>query len=91
MADSAGWSLTESGKLLPPSPAAAQRSSHMRSLCSLTDRPRSRRTDPGVFTGILHELGVRGVQVEELWGLDADLLKELEYVHLRNLDRAAAS
>ncbi|GAA5863671.1 hypothetical protein JCM3774_001209 [Rhodotorula dairenensis] len=49
MADSAGWSLTES--------------------------------DPGVFTGILSELGVRGVQVEELWGLDADLLKELEPVY----------
>ncbi|BGP42169.1 hypothetical protein JCM10449v2_006174 [Rhodotorula kratochvilovae] len=45
MAESAGWSLTES--------------------------------DPGVFTGILHELGVKGVEVEELWGLDEALLQDL--------------
>ncbi|KAJ8293052.1 Ubiquitin carboxyl-terminal hydrolase isozyme L5 [Rhodotorula toruloides] len=48
MAESAGWSLTES--------------------------------DPGVFTGLLHELGVRGLEVEELWGLDAQLLQDLEPV-----------
>lgn len=35
------------------------------------------RTDPGVFTGLLHELGVRGLEVEELWGLDQALLQEL--------------
>ncbi|GAA5921932.1 hypothetical protein JCM3775_003424 [Rhodotorula graminis] len=34
-------------------------------------------SDPGVFTGILSELGVRGVEVEELWGLDQDLLNDL--------------
>ncbi|GAA6003822.1 hypothetical protein JCM10207_006424 [Rhodosporidiobolus poonsookiae] len=49
MADSAGWSLTES--------------------------------DPGVFTGILNEIGVRGLQVEELWGLDAALLQDLHPIH----------
>ncbi|BGP18535.1 hypothetical protein JCM10213_002952 [Rhodosporidiobolus nylandii] len=49
MADSAGWSLTES--------------------------------DPGVFTGLLHELGVRGLEVEELWGLDAALLADLHPIH----------
>ncbi|BGP26553.1 ubiquitin carboxyl-terminal hydrolase L5 [Rhodotorula toruloides] len=48
MAESAGWSLTES--------------------------------DPGVFTGLLHELGVRGLEVEELWGLDAQLLQDLQPV-----------
>ncbi|GAA5972235.1 hypothetical protein JCM21900_005399, partial [Sporobolomyces salmonicolor] len=46
MADSAGWSLTES--------------------------------DPGVFTGLLHDLGVKGIEVEELWGLDPDLLQDLQ-------------
>ncbi|GAA5908154.1 hypothetical protein JCM5296_000519 [Sporobolomyces johnsonii] len=49
MADSAGWSLTES--------------------------------DPGVFTGLLHDLGVKGLEVEELWGLDPDLLQDLHPVH----------
>ncbi|BGP57014.1 hypothetical protein JCM8202v2_004650 [Rhodotorula sphaerocarpa] len=49
MAESAGWSLTES--------------------------------DPGVMTGILHDLGVQGVHVEELWGLDSDLLRDLEPVY----------
>ncbi|GAA6031537.1 hypothetical protein JCM8097_006507 [Rhodosporidiobolus ruineniae] len=49
MADSAGWSLTES--------------------------------DPGVFTGLLHELGVRGLEVEELWGLDDSLLDDLRPIH----------
>lgn len=47
MADSEGWSLTES--------------------------------DPGVFTGLLKELGVTGLEVEELWGLD--MLPELSPVH----------
>lgn len=37
--------------------------------------------DPGIFTGILHDLGVKGLEVEELWGLDPDLLKQLEPVH----------
>lgn len=32
------------------------------------------------MTGILHDLGVQGVHVEELWGLDSDLLRDLEYV-----------
>ncbi|GAA5992938.1 hypothetical protein JCM5350_007811 [Sporobolomyces pararoseus] len=38
-------------------------------------------SDPGIFTGILHDLGVKGLEVEELWGLDPDLLKQLEPVH----------
>ncbi|KAM0751694.1 hypothetical protein T439DRAFT_300694 [Meredithblackwellia eburnea MCA 4105] len=49
MADSLGWSLTES--------------------------------DPGVFTGLLQELGVEGLEVAELWGLDSALLQELYPVH----------
>ncbi|GAA6000734.1 ubiquitin carboxyl-terminal hydrolase [Rhodotorula paludigena] len=38
-------------------------------------------SDPGVFTGLLHELGVRGVEVEELWGLDEALLRDLTPVY----------
>ncbi|GAA5969478.1 hypothetical protein JCM11641_008129 [Rhodosporidiobolus odoratus] len=38
-------------------------------------------SDPGVFTGLLHELGVRGLEVEELWGLDESLLQELNPIH----------
>ncbi|GAA5926250.1 uncharacterized protein JCM15063_000226 [Sporobolomyces koalae] len=38
-------------------------------------------SDPGIFTGLLHDLGVRGLEVEELWGLDADLLAQLAPVH----------
>ncbi|GAA5897676.1 ubiquitin carboxyl-terminal hydrolase [Sporobolomyces salmoneus] len=38
-------------------------------------------SDPGIFTGLLHDLGVKGLEVEELWGLDAELLKQLEPVH----------
>lgn len=40
----------------------------------------SARTDPGIFTGILKELGVKGLEVEELYGLDAELLEQLEPV-----------
>lgn len=38
-------------------------------------------SDPGIFTGLLHDLGVKGLEVEELWGLDSDLLKQLSPVH----------
>ncbi|GAA5889218.1 hypothetical protein JCM6882_000678 [Rhodosporidiobolus microsporus] len=38
-------------------------------------------SDPGVFTGLLHELGVRGLEVDELWGLDQALLQELGPIH----------
>lgn len=36
--------------------------------------------DPGVFTGILKELGTKGIEVEELYGLDPDLLSALHPV-----------
>ncbi|KAK4052342.1 hypothetical protein OIV83_002144 [Microbotryomycetes sp. JL201] len=35
-------------------------------------------SDPAVFTGILKELGVEGLIVEELYGLDDDLLASLQ-------------
>ncbi|KAK4704083.1 hypothetical protein P7C70_g2128, partial [Phenoliferia sp. Uapishka_3] len=38
-------------------------------------------SDPGVFTGLLAELGVKGLEVSELWGLDAELLNDLKPVH----------
>lgn len=34
-------------------------------------------SDPGVFTSLLSQLGVTGLRVEELWGLDEELLAEL--------------
>lgn len=37
--------------------------------------------DPGIFTGILKELGVKGIEVEELYSLDESLLRDLNPVH----------
>lgn len=33
--------------------------------------------DPGIFTGLLKELGVKGLEVAELYGLEPELLEEL--------------
>lgn len=62
---SEGWSLTESG-------TAAAGALHS----SLTHASLS-RTDPGIFTGLLKELGVKGLEVAELYGLEPELLEEL--------------
>lgn len=35
-------------------------------------------SDPGIFTGILSEMGVKGLEVEELYGLDESLLRDLQ-------------
>jgi len=38
-------------------------------------------SDPGVFSEIIRELGCVGVQVEELWSLDAEQFKNIEPIH----------
>ncbi|XP_058120845.1 ubiquitin carboxyl-terminal hydrolase isozyme L5 [Anopheles ziemanni] len=38
-------------------------------------------SDPGVFTELIKEFGVEGVQVEELWSLEEGNFKDLEPIH----------
>jgi len=38
-------------------------------------------SDPGVFSELIREFGCEGVQVEELWSMDAEQFKNIEPIH----------
>jgi len=48
-------------------------------------------SDPGVFTELMTAIGVKNVQVEELWSLDEQLFQQIKYVVTSERSRAISS
>lgn len=87
--DNAGWSLTESFVPPPHLTSRAPKEAQTRADLSSSLR-RPSYSDPSVFTALLQGLGVKGLQVEDLWSMEDEALSalgDIKWVRLISLGR----